>query len=80
MRFYAMKMGQPKKTYNHAEIRCLEVSILKMRKHVDKLLVVRYDSDGNLKDSCPCIICREAIKDFKIRTVLYSTEFGMQQL
>lgn len=80
MRYYAMKMGQPKKTYNHAEIRCLEVSILKMRKHVDKLTVLRYSSDGELKDAMPCVICREAIKDFNIKMVMYSTEMGMQRL
>lgn len=80
MRYYAIRLGQGKKVYNHAEIRCLEVSILKMRKHVDKLLVLRYDSEGNMKDAMPCIICREAIKDFNIRTVLFSTEFGMQKL
>jgi len=80
MRYYAMKLGQGKKVYNHAEIRCLEVSILKMRKKVDKLLVVRYDSNGSPKDAMPCIICRECIKDFNIPNVLYSTESGIQRL
>ena len=80
MRFYAVKMGQPKKVYNHSEIRCLEVSILKMRKQVDKLVVIRYDSDGLLKDAQPCIICKAAIKDFNIKMVMYSTEMGMKRL
>ena len=80
MRYYAMKMGQPKKVYNHSEIRCLEVSILKMRKQVDKLVVIRYDSDGLFKDACPCIICQAAIKDFNIKSVMYSTPEGMKEL
>lgn len=80
MRYYANKLGQNKKVYNHAEIRCLEVSILKMRKNVDKLLVLRYDGNGNMKDATPCVLCKEAIKDFKIKTVLFSTESGMKYL
>lgn len=80
MRYYANKMGQSKKVFNHAEIRCLEVAILKMRKNVDKLLVIRYDSNGSMKDACPCQLCKQAILDFNIKTVLYSTPEGMKEL
>lgn len=80
MRYYAMKAGHPKKVFNHAEIRCLEVSILKMKKVVDKIVVVRLDSNANMKDAKPCEICTLAIKDFGIKQVFYSTENGMQRL
>lgn len=81
MRYYAMKAGKPKSVYNHAEIRCIEVSVLKMKKTIDKLVVVRLDSDASFKDSKPCSICSLAITDFKIKNVFYSTEHnGMQKL
>lgn len=79
-RYYAIKVGHPERKYNHAELRCLEVSILKMKQKVDKLVVIRYDSNGRYKDCCPCEVCSEVIKDFGIRKVLYSTPEGMKEL
>lgn len=76
-RYYAIKAGHPERKFNHAELRCLEVAILKMKQKVDKLLIMRYDSFGNLKDCCPCEICRLCISDFDIREVLYSSEKGV---
>ena len=80
MRYYARKVGQPYRVYNHSEIRCLEIAIFKMKKQVDKLVVMRYDADGNLKDAKPCSICQYAINDLNIKNVLYSTEEGMKEL
>lgn len=80
MRYYAFKTGNHQKVYNHAEIRCLEIAILKMKQKVARLVVMRWDSFGNLKDSSPCCICREAIKDFKIPEVYYSKEDGIVKL
>lgn len=51
-----------------------------MKQKVDKLLVVRMDGDGNYKDARPCEVCQLALKDFGIRTVLYSTEQGVVKL
>lgn len=79
-RYYAIKAGHPERKFNHAEVRCLEISILKMKQKVDKLLVVRMDSNGNYKDARPCEVCQLALKDFGIRTVLYSTEQGVIKL
>lgn len=80
MRYMARKAGESYRVFNHAEARCLEVSILKMKKKVDKLVIVRYDSDGNFKDSKPCKVCSLIIKEFNIKTVLYSTPDGMKEL
>ena len=79
MRYYAMKVGKPYCKWNHAEISCLDKA-MKLRKVVDKLVIIRYDCFGNLKDCMPCIICRYAIKDFNIKMVMYSTEMGMKRL
>lgn len=51
-----------------------------MKQKVDKLLVVRMDSNGNYKDCKPCEVCQLALDDFNIRTVLYSTESGVVKL
>lgn len=80
MRYYAMKSGNTEKKFNHAEIRCLEVSILKMRKKVARIVVVRYDSFGNYMSAEPCNICKMALEDFCIDEVLYSTREGMKRL
>lgn len=79
-RYYAIKTGNYERKFNHAEIRCIEVSILKMKKKIDKLVVVRLDDKGNYKDACPCSTCKSAIADFNIREVLYSSEKGMVKL
>lgn len=79
MRFYARKVGKQHCKWNHAEIACLN-KVMKMNKIVDTLVIVRYDCSGMLKDSRPCEICQEAISDFKVRKVIYSTPNGMEEL
>lgn len=79
-RYYSLKAGHPHRVYNHAELRCLEISILKMKQKVDKLLIMRYSSDGSLKNSEPCEVCKLCISDFKIKNVYYSTEEGVKKL
>jgi tRNA(Arg) A34 adenosine deaminase TadA len=79
MRYWAVKTGYPYKVYNHAELACLQKA-LKLGKQIDKILVMRYDSQGNLKNAKPCEICMACITDLKIKHVLYSTEDGVVEL
>lgn len=79
MRYYAMKTGNFQRVFNHAEVHCL-AKAMKMNKVVDTLVIVRYDCSGRMKDSRPCEICQEAISDFKVRKVIYSTPNGMEEL
>ncbi len=79
MRYWAVKTGYPYKVYNHAECRAIELS-LKTGKVIDKILIMRYDSKGNLKNAKPCEICMACITDLKIKHVLYSTEDGVVEL
>lgn len=79
MRFYAIKTGNLKNPYNHAEIACIDKAI-KLRKVIDRLVVIRYDCNGNFKDCKPCKICQAAIQDFNIKSVMYSTSEGMKEL
>ena len=79
MRYYAMKTGNFKKVFNHAEIACL-AKALKMRKDVDKMVVIRYDCNGSMKSALPCEVYQAALKDFKVRKVFYSTESGIKEL
>lgn len=40
------------------------------------LFVVRVRNNGELSNSCPCLICRELIISKQIRNVFYSNENG----
>lgn len=77
-RMYAIKVGRPACVYRHAEIGCLQKAI-SLKKKVDKLVIVRHDSEGQLKNAKPCSICSSAIKDFKIRKVIYSNSEGKME-
>ena len=38
-----------------------------------KLYIVRLNSEGELKDSRPCVNCYNKIKELGIRKIIYST-------
>ena len=61
----ARKCGRPDSIYLHAEM----AALVKAREPVYKLVVSRYDSAGNEKNSAPCAICREAIRMFGVKHV-----------
>ncbi|UFK09571.1 cytidine and deoxycytidylate deaminase domain containing protein [Xanthomonas phage DES1] len=57
--------GRPKAIYLHAEL----AALLKAREPVHKLVVTRYDKDGNPANSAPCPACQLAIKKFNVKIV-----------
>jgi len=79
MRYYAVKSGNPHKVFNHSEIAAIDKA-LKARKDIHRLVIIRYDSQGRLKDSKPCPVCSYAIEDIGIKEVYYSTPEGMKKL
>ena len=80
MRYYAMKSGHPLKVFNHAEIACIYHASVRLRQKIHKLVVLRFDCTGALKNSKPCPVCDYAIKDMGIKEVYYSTPEGMVRL
>ena len=78
MRYYAMKVGKFYCKWNHAEIMCISKAT-KMHKKIDKLVILRYDCYGNLRNAKPCTICSACINDFNIKEVYYSTNEGKME-
>lgn len=74
---YAIKAGQSYRQTLHAEIAAL---IRSKGKPVHTLLVQRFDSKGNPKLSFPCPVCLEAIKDYGVKKVIYTTDQGKEEL
>lgn len=65
----AKKVGQPARIYLHSEIAC----IIKSRgRKIYKLVVERYDANGNPKNACPCKICQMAINLAGIERIEYT--------
>lgn len=65
----AAKVGQPERQFLHSEIAC----IIKSRgRKIYKLVVERYDANGNPKNACPCKICQMAIKWAGIERIEYT--------
>ena len=44
-----------------------------------KIIVIRTDKEGNLRDSKPCSHCLDNLKIFGIRSVYYSTNEGTME-
>ena len=60
--YLAEKVGHPQKIFAHAELLCL----LRCKdKPIHKLMVFRYNNQGELVCAKPCPICQEAINIYK---------------
>lgn len=57
----------------HAEVNCLKN--IKFRKKY-RLLVLKFNKQGELRDSKPCSQCKEYIKKKGFKEVYYSTNEG----
>ena len=66
---WANHVGLPEKTMLHAEV----AAIIKSKgKPIHKIVVERYDVNGNPKNACPCKVCQWAIKETGIKFVEYT--------
>ena len=63
----------------HAEIdvlrKCLKMNI----KRKINMYVIRISDDGKYRNSAPCNKCISILKEYNIRTIVYSTEYGKLQ-
>ena len=69
------------RTAVHAEVLCLiRASRNHPSKRVHTLLIERYDSEGKPRLAKPCASCELAIRDSKVRIVMYTSDNGIQTL
>lgn len=61
----AAKVGKHDAIYLHAEM----AALVKAREPVHRLVVLHYDGQGKPKNSAPCAVCREAIRQFGVKHV-----------
>ena len=62
---FSKEAKKPHAVYLHAELSAL----LKARQQVHKLVVLRYDKQGNPALAAPCAACQLAIKSFGVKYV-----------
>ena len=67
----AEKVGLTDSIYLHAEVSCL-VKIRDPAK-IRKFVVFRYDRHGRPRNARPCKICQQALQDFGVHNVSYTT-------
>lgn len=67
---HANDVGLPEKIYLHAEVH----AIVKCRDlaKAHKIMITRYDSDGNPKNAKPCPVCVSAIEAAGIKVVYHT--------
>lgn len=64
---YAKKVGTRDKIYIHAELDAVLKCPNLERAH--KIVVFRYDNDGNEANAKPCAVCQEMLSHTKIKIV-----------
>jgi tRNA(Arg) A34 adenosine deaminase TadA len=64
---YSEKAGLPHKIYLHAEIHAI-VKCKNLEK-AHRIVVFRYDNEGNPRSAKPCPICESAIKETSIKVI-----------
>jgi len=72
-KLFACKAGFPAKQYLHAEISAI---IRSRGQSIHTLHVSRYNKQGKMMNAMPCPVCCEAIKQYGIEHVFYTTNNG----
>lgn len=73
MKYFAEKVGLDDKIYLHAEVRVL---IRCGDNKPYRLVVERYDNQGNPAIAKPCMVCAEAIRAYGVSVLEYTTLNG----
>lgn len=61
----------------HSELRAIKKAKIK---NSFSLINVRLNKFGEIKNSMPCLKCKNILIEFNCKTVFYSTELGWQKL
>lgn len=74
--FSRSKSPNPFEEYSwiHAEVDCVKNVKINFKK--TSLFVIRTDSKGQLRESCPCEGCKKLINKLEIPRIIYSTAAG----
>lgn len=75
-KFFAEKVGLPKKIYLHAEIRAMVIASIQPHGPLHTLSVRRFGKNKEMLDAKPCPICIEAAIFFGIKKIDYTTKNG----
>jgi len=74
MRYWlTTKCGNASREYLHAEI----AALVKSRRDIETVVVVRMTSKGLIRMARPCNICTLALREAKVRFVVYTDNDGM---
>lgn len=77
MKKFAMEAGEPcEKIYIHAELAAV---LSAGKKNIHKVLVQRFDSNGNPALAKPCKTCQCMLKTFGVKIVQYTSAHGVVQ-
>ena len=68
----AAKCGNASREYLHAEI----ASLVKSRRDIETVMVVRMTCKGLIRMARPCNICALALREAKVRFVVYTDDDG----
>lgn len=69
----AAKCGNASREYLHAEI----AALVKSRRDIETVMVVRMTSKGLIRMARPCNICTLALREAKVRFVVYTDDDGI---
>lgn len=67
---HAECVGLPEKIYLHAEIHA--ITKCKQLDKAHRIVVTRYDNEGNTKSAKPCPVCQSAIAATNIKEVVHT--------
>jgi tRNA(Arg) A34 adenosine deaminase TadA len=70
----AKQVGLDPKIYLHAEI----AALIKAKEEADTMIVARIGghTQNELRNSCPCPICKTALEISNVKRIIYSTDEG----
>jgi len=75
MKKFAIEAGESEeKVFMHAELAAV---LSAGRKKIHKILVQRFDSNGDPVLAKPCPTCQKMLKAFDVKVVQYTTENGI---
>jgi tRNA(Arg) A34 adenosine deaminase TadA len=67
-KFYADRVGEVHKIFNHAEIDCIKK--LPHHSKPENIFIARISKSGKSLPAFPCRICQEALKDLGIKAII----------
>lgn len=74
-KYFAERVGHNEKIYLHAEIAAI---LAAKGQPIHRIEISRFNKKGEISNAKPCPICMEAIQDFGIDKICYTTDRGYE--